>query len=991
MRFVVAGLAILVVMAQLVILASPGRALESIAASYTVGDFETIGLAPKGWSVSAPAPNRAVVTSTVAISGSRGLLVEDTSNKAGVLVARPRFAIRGGFSYHVQGYAYTTKGIQLMSLIFYDASGAVVSRLSTPTTGATMVWSRLEVHGAAPAGAAYASIQLASSSSSVSQVYWDAISILSPIVNNGGFDASPTDTSPAPAWSVSVSGGASVASTTSAPRVGTGRLQMTDTTASGRASVNSMYVPVFSGIVHDLRAWIRPTSGSFMMTIRWYDRNKKVVGAYNLPVTRTVNVWSNVYAKATAPASAVWARIELSTSVKGQGTAGWDGIQLYPSAGVAIPTYASSSLGEPLDSFSNSMTSGTTTIAGRAKLYTVVSGYPGEFQLMDIETGRIEQRIPLEGLNVGWALAKDAAGRIYVGGGGGHLFQITPDSGALRDLGKPAASAAMIWDLETADDGRIWVATYPASHLAVYDPATDDSTDLGSVSDTDDYARSLALNGGYAYVGLGSTSPSIMRVSMSNPASKTEIKLPTPVTSGRVSAIESLGRFLLVQTPGGTTYAGSTYKGERRLYDTQTGSWDVPANLWTQTPTGLSSTGSFYYISYQQVWAVDASDGVKTSLAPTRMPMGRDRMVYKGKLSGTSGEYLLSYDGEGGLVTKNLSTFQERTYSVPFTPTKMQIKALDEGPDGDLYVGGFGGSSLSIVKPGLSAHDQYPSSPNLPDVIGEVEGSRSSGKYQYIGTYNAGKIFRYDTSKPWVDGSNPELLTVLGTTYHQDRPMAWASSGSRTFFGTVPTYGQLGGVLGILDGDTGLPRIVREPVTDQGVVSLAASGNVVYGGTTRWGGLGATPTQESAKIFAYDASTNTKLWERTPIVGAQAIGGLTMGPGGTLWAAAGTTLLELDPRTGATRRQIMIYPEQVKDEVTHKNADLVYTGGLLYLAAGKVYAIDPYTLRVSTPVAKRSHGTAAGGDRQEHLLCLRIDAAVLQLELTVGQESRTPR
>ncbi|MEO6512604.1 MAG: hypothetical protein ABIO16_16515, partial [Nocardioides sp.] len=384
--------------------ASPGASLEPIAASYSVGDFETTGLAPKGWSVSATAPNRAVVTSTVAVSGSRGLLVEDTSNKAGVLVARPRFAIRGGFSYHVQGYAYTTKGLQSMSLIYYDASGAVLSRLSVPTTGATMVWSRVELHGTAPSAARYASIQLASTNATISQVYWDAISIISPVVSNGGFDIAPTSTATVPNWSVSVSGGASVEATSSSPRVGTRQLQMSDATSAGRASVNSMYVPVFSGVSHDLRAWIRPTSGSFMMTVRWYDRYKKLAGTSSLPVYRPINTWSNVFTKVTAPASAAWARIELSTSQTGTGTAGWDGVQLFPSGGVAIPTYTSDSLGEPLDSFSNSTTSGTTTIAGRAKLYTVVSGYPGEFQLIDVETGRVERRIPLEGMNVGWAL-----------------------------------------------------------------------------------------------------------------------------------------------------------------------------------------------------------------------------------------------------------------------------------------------------------------------------------------------------------------------------------------------------------------------------------------------------------------------------------------------------------------------------------------------------------------------------------------------------------
>lgn len=951
MRVAASAVAVVALTAQLVGTAAPGTALEKVATRDSVGDFEAAGLAPKGWTVSAPAPNRAVTTSTVAISGNKGLLVEDTSTTAATLVARPRFTVGAGFAYHVQAYAYTTKGTQSLSLLFYDAAGKVVGRHSTQTAGATMVWSREEVHGTAPSTARTASIQIASTAGGLSQIYWDAVSILSPVVPNGGFDATPGSTGPVPNWSTQVSGGASVSTTTSAPRVGARRLQMTDASTTGSASVTSSYVPVFAAVTHDLRAWVRPTAGSFTMTVRWYDPSKRLLTSKAMAVSRPLNTWSNVYVKVTAPTAAAWATIQLSTSPAGKGSAGWDGVQLMPAAGTPIPSYTSRSLGEPLDSFSNSQTSGTTIIGGRAKLYSIISGYPGEFQLLDIESGRVERRIPLEGMEVGWAMTTGSDGLVYAGGGGGHLWQIDPGAGTARDLGKTTSSASMIWDLETGPDGRIWVASYPEAHLSVYDPRSGSATDLGRVTNRDEYARSLALSGGYAYVGLGSTDPTIMRVSMSDPSSKTEIKLPTPVTSGRVSAIESLGRYLLVQAPGGTTAGGDIYRGERRLYDTRTGSWDVPANLWTQTPTGLDSHGSFYYISYQQLWAVDSATGEKTSVAPTGMPMGRDRLVFKGTLGGVSGEYVLSYDGEGGLVTKNIATGDEHTYSVPFTATKMKIKALDEGPNGSLYVGGFGGSSLSVVDPASSDRTQYPASPTASNTIGEVEGSHVRGQYEFIGTYNAGKIFRFDTTKPWVDGANPTPVTVLGPTYHQDRPIAWASSGTRTFFGTVPEYGVLGGVLGILDSTTGQPRIVREPVVDQGVVSLVASGNVVFGGTTRWGGIGATPTQPSAKVFAYDASTNKKLWEQEPMVGAQAFGGLTMGPGGSLWAAAGPILFELDPRTGATLRKVMIYPEKAPNQVTHKNADLVYADGLLYVAAGKVYALDPATLRVSTPVA----------------------------------------
>ncbi|WP_353951811.1 hypothetical protein V6K52_19655 [Knoellia sp. S7-12] len=947
-----AAVATVVVLLSLVINPPVGSALERVTGAFGVGDFETVGLSPQGWSVKAPQPNRAVVTSTTAISGSKSLLAEDTSAVQAVLVARPRFSVSPGSTYHLQGYAYTVKGSQSLSLQFYDAAGAVVGRQTALTTGASMVWSRLELRSPAPAAARTASIQLASSVGALSQVYWDALTLISPVVPNGGFDAVPTATEAIPGWVSNTSGGATAFSTEFGPKAGSRRLQLSDVTTTGLASVTSSRVPVFAGVTHDLRAWVYPTSGSFTLTVRWYTSAKQLIGSKSVAVSKPPSRWTDVYTKVTAPYTASYATIAVSTSQAGLAAGGWDSMQLLPSQGIPIPTYTSHAHGEPLDSFSNSTTSGTTTISGRAKIFTIVSGEPGEFQLADIETGKVERRVPLVGMNVGWGLAKSQSGLIYAGGGGGHLFEIDPSTGIARDLGKPAGGASMIWDVEVNADGRVWVATYPDAHLASYDPSTGRSTDFGSVSPEHDYARSLALNGGYAYVGLGSTKPAIVRVSLSNPSLRVKIPLPVPVTSGRVSSIGSLGRFLAVQTPGGTTAGGATYAGERRLYDTRSGSWEVPANLGTQTPSTIApGTNSFYYLSYQQLWAVDSSTGVKTSVSPTRIPMGRDRLIYSGPLGGAEGEWLISYQADGSTGVINLATFGERTFTVKFTPTKMKIKALDEGPGGSLYVGGFGGASLSVVEADTGSRQQYPFSTTTADAIGEVEGSLAKGRYQYIGTYNAGKIFRYDTTQPWIDGTNPAPVAVLGPTHHQDRPLAWATSGSRTFFGTVPEYGEIGGVLGILDGDTGAPRIVPEPVVDQSIVSLVASKNVVFGGTSRWGGIGATPTQLSAKVFAYDAATNRKLWESTPIAGAQAFGGLTFGPGGSLWAAAGTRLVELDPSTGKVLRNIMIYPEQPRDEVTHKNADLVYAGGLLYLAAGKIYAIDPYTLRVSTPVA----------------------------------------
>ncbi len=245
----------------------------------------------------------------------------------------------------------------------------------------------------------------------------------------------------------------------------------------------------------------------------------------------------------------------------------------------------------------------------------------------------------------------------------------------------------------------------------------------------------------------------------------------------------------------------------------------------------------------------------------------------------------------------------------------------------------------------------YPSSSGATGAIGEVEGSVTNGQYEYIGTYTNSKIFRYDRSLPWSDGTNPRLIATLGDTSMQDRPLAWATSGERTFFGTLPKYGRLGGSLGIIDDNTSAPRVIDEPVADQSVVSLAAAGSVVYGGTSRWGGLGATPTTSTARVFALDATTGTVLWSVAPQAGVEAYGAMLVTPSGTLWAASGTTLVELAPATGEVLRRVELQKVGPQPTPTFRNASLDYADNLLFLtAAGRVYVVDLASMRVDVPV-----------------------------------------
>ena len=947
-RKLVAAVALAASLGALLSVPQSASALQRVSGD-AAGDFESASSPPPGWSWNAPYPNRVYTSTSVAISGARSLKLEDTSTTLGTSAQRAPVAVAPGVEYELQAYAHAWKGHQTLALRFEDAKGAVIARSTTSTTDALSTWSRLTVRATAPTGAVRAVAEMSSATTTTSQVWWDAVQLLRIGILNSGFETAPTSGS-LTGWTTTAPRGTSVTTTTATARLGQHSLSTVDSSTSAALKVVSSRIPVFPAVAHTMRAWVRPTSGAFVITVRFLDSSLATVSSTKVDARKPAGVWGLVTKQLTAPPTARTATIEMASAASTTGSATWDALDLRPTAGGAIRTHTTGRALQPVDDISNTNVSRVIVVAGRPKLLGIVSGQPAELQVADIQSGAVEYRFPLGQAAIGWALAVGSDGAVYTGTNDGHVRRWVPGAAVVTDLGRPSTRATAVWDLETAPDGRVWGVSYPSAELWSWSPDTERFSVVGSMSSTHQYARSLAIAAGHAWVGLGSENPAIMKVQLSDPSKRSLVRLPTTLVSGIVSEIEAQGRYLAVRTPSGATSTGTNVTGERRLFDTETGRWAAANAYPQQRPSNPDSTGTFYYVSATQLLGVSASTGASSYRGYITTTAGRDRTTLRATFGGVVGEWMTVYDPVGTVSVVEVDTREEQSYRVRFLPTKMRIKSIASGP-GSVFVGGYGGSSLAVLDDSLTTKRQYPEVPYAAGVIGEVEGSIAMGTLQYLGTYTDAGIFRYDTTRPWSDGSNPAKIATLGPTYQQDRPLAWATSGSRVFFGTVPRYGVLGGTLGIIEGDTSAPRIVREPVVDQSVVSLAAFGSVVYGGTSRWGGLGAKPTQPSAKVFAYDSATNRKLWEATPASGVEAYGAVMIGPAGTLWAANGTTLIELDPASGATLRTVVLQAQGAQTTPTLRNAALATLDGVLYLvAAGKLYSFDPSTLRVDVLV-----------------------------------------
>lgn len=564
----------------------------------------------------------------------------------------------------------------------------------------------------------------------------------------------------------------------------------------------------------------------------------------------------------------------------------------------------------PLDSEARTKTSAALVVDGRPKLAAVVSGGPAELQVLDVETGEVDSAVGLPGMVSGEAIAVGGDGHIYVGGDSGHVFRYSPGSAAADDLGTAIPGTTNIFDMSVAPDGSVWGGSYPTGELWHLDPASGRIDNLGQVRPGATYARSVTVDGRYAYVAVGATRPEIIRVDVRDPASKTRIALPEPLTAGIISEVRVLGNFLAVRLPSGSTANGTTHPAQRRLYDLRRGSWDVPANVTGQSPSPVDSRGEFHYVADGQLWGVSATTGTKRAMASVGAAVGRDRHI----VHGASATTRLT----GCSPSSRSPRRSRRSTSRPSTSALSPLGcSLCRWPSSHSRPGTTGASSSAG-----SAVRAWPSSifvparrptcrvGRRPPVRGPSGRSRERSRTAATSTLALHRRQDLPERPLAAVGRRDECPAHREprSSHGQDRPVAWATAGPRTLFGTIPTYGEVGGGLGVIHSDQADPTFVRNVVPEQSVVALTAVGDVAYGGTSRWGGLGAPPSSGDAKVFAYDTRLGRKLGEVAPEPGAQSIGSIVADDSGRLWVAGSGTLYQLDRRTGATLRKVTCTP-----------------------------------------------------------------------------------
>ncbi|GIL28112.1 hypothetical protein NUM_33660 [Actinocatenispora comari] len=603
-------------------------------------------------------------------------------------------------------------------------------------------------------------------------------------------------------------------------------------------------------------------------------------------------------------------------------------------------------LGEPLHNLAVYGAAFGSAADGHDYGYLVTRGNPGALNVVDTGTGALTASFELPGATGSWGGTVVDDGTVYLAADA-KLFRYRPGADHVEDLGVPLPGETTGWRAAT-DGRRVFVGTYPGGKLYSYDHVTGRLRDYGQVSAGEQYVRSVAVARGKVYAGLGTTAK-LVQVDIETGA-RQEIPLPERYRSE--TFVYDLN------AAHGHVVARVANSNRMLVYDLGTGRW--VADLGTGKGVDASppdSADNVYYV---------AGDGRLTSYnlrtgavrATGLAGMGSARGFGWTHLDTTEfpGRTLVTADFSAHLTYYNPTTGASKVVSTPVPGRPAQLQTLHTGPDGRIYASAYPSGGLTAYDPATGTFQENP-------VIGQVEGFGNWRGKVYAGVYPGAHLYEFDPSSPVVKGSNPREFTAL-TADHQDRPFAITGAGDRLAVGTIPEYGQLGGALALVDPATGDKSVYRNVVPDQSVSALAYTGGLIYGGTSVWGGLGSTPTQTEAKLFAFDPATGTKVWEGVPVPGEKAITKLIVGPDGHLWGGTSGSLFEFDPVSRTVLRTIEIVPFDWNVDHVWRSVHLAFApdGSLCGNFRATIACVDTATGSVQTLVTDADDVWTMGSD-----------------------------
>ncbi|NMR20529.1 hypothetical protein [Cellulomonas fimi] len=556
-----------------------------------------------------------------------------------------------------------------------------------------------------------------------------------------------------------------------------------------------------------------------------------------------------------------------------------------------------------------------------------------------------------------------AAAHLYRWGGGSTLTKVgtIPGQYAVR--------------LAPAPDGDLYIGTYAPSNGRLYVLADGAVRALGQPIPGESYVRSLAVD--ETNVWLSNYAEASAKLVKVDRATGRATVVTTPAAFGaQWSAFDMsrAGDFLflrMVNQPYLFAYNVST--GAFENFDDQvgrlTGGTETPnvvPYIEGISPYGISPLIEGRYVYFQRSGAglmrVDLANHLKTVRVdkynakdnpkpwPSSSVAGPVSYAWLDGVAGRSGFSLVTTTIDGKVVINSAGQTSPVVKTLRATDAPSTIMSLGTDAAGAIYSGGYDlPSGIGRHVPGGGGTALLPG-PQI-EGFGAFDDAVVMGGYTGNSSASA-PIYLYDGA------SNPALRLHLNNS--QERPVAIRQVGRQVAIGSVPIKNTLGGAMSLWNPATNALTVKRNIIPNHSVISLAAHGDIVVGGSSNTGGTGAVPAASPAEIFTYNVTTGA-VKRFTPPGASSAtyswVAAITPDPSqqGHFWAISTGFLIQF--RVGADgsmtlTRNLGGYPNT--SSPTGKELGIAFVNGTLFATLGQELAAVNTTTGERTTVAGKN-------------------------------------
>jgi hypothetical protein len=526
------------------------------------------------------------------------------------------------------------------------------------------------------------------------------------------------------------------------------------------------------------------------------------------------------------------------------------------------------------------------------------TGKRGWILVTDLDSGKSEQVwLPAEIPNSpAYAFLLGSDGRFYTAQGR-TFVEFDIEKRRCSFWGVPTADQECYLIFVEGPDGRIWGGGYPGCRLISFDPKTRAFQDHGKMDPDQAYMSYLAFDAaGWLYCGIGSARYNIVAYN--------------PATGERRQLVSEAER----KTGYGRVFVGK----DGKVYGHAGGQWytfaDGKATPIAERDAPDQAVGRWAY------W-----DQVLNLLPDGRKVTAHDMVDRWMEITDASG-------------AKQRVTFD-------YTSEGSDLRLLTSGPGGKLYGCSAHPSRFFTFDPATDAKQMLPGYSAWKGIA--VLGDLVAGC-----EYQGGKLFIYDTTRPWQrEGlpaeQNPRLAAEFAPEINLPGETLAHPDGRHLLVCGLPGYGYRGGGLGIYDMQTGEKALLthEQLAPEQSTVALTALPNGdIAAGTTIEGGHGTSAAAREACVYVLDWATRTVSFRVAPVAGAQEIRTLRTGSDGMLYGIASPgELFVLDPQS---REVVYRYDLSAYGTVAYHGMTLGPDGSLYVVITNALLRIAPHTFEV---------------------------------------------